>query len=399
MQNQSSPQVTPALHSLGRAVAAGTLPDTDHAHAEALIDRMSRPMRVSVLGLPSAGKTAVMNFLAGQSLLTESLRGATIQMQYSGVERATLTLRDGSILVQDGPPEMFRIAQQLPAMVKLDLPLPSLRKISLLELAMPTDPRTQVRALVWAIKRTDIAIWCTEDFTREEQGLWDMVPPEVKDHSILLRTKSEAFPGNALDTVSHVDPDDFGHVLAFSALQAFSARDRSGHVDKEALRAAGGMKLVSTVLKQIESGRQNAEDQAELILARAGADVAPQLSPEPQPAPAAAKHSEPVETVAPAQSPEFLSEAVGRLAGLGVSLAARRAEPREVLQEVTRAITWLETEIDHAGPGLAHWRTRFQDAADTVELLKIEGADDGATEAVCIVLQLKRGLAAEQTAA
>lgn len=295
---QSSPDIATAL---AEAIKAGGMPSALMESAVAIQKRLEQPLRVSMMGMPWSGKTAVLNLLAGDRILSDSLRGATLEFVYGDDERAVLTNRDGSEQVLVGKPDFYRIGIETPAYVKFEVQVPALRKISLLELSMPSEPGDQARALKWMAKKTDIAIWCTEDFTAEEQALWQIMPAKIKDHAILLRTKADLLGSDrstALDKIMPAAEEEFAFHLALSAQQAVLARQPDGSINKAEMRASGGTTLISTILRQIENGRQNALDQAEYLLMKAKtmpavqtppaakAEPEPAPTPEPQPAPA-----------------------------------------------------------------------------------------------------------------
>ena len=280
--SEAAPNAQDTATALAEAIAAKSIPAAMMDRAKAILEQLDKPLKVSVMGMPWSGKSGVVNLLAGENVLPDVLRGATVEFTYGEMPRASITRRDGSTTEQIGLPDMYKIGMESPAFVAIELPLPALRKITLLELAMPTEQAHQARALRWAAKRTDIAIWCTEHFPENEQSLWETVPLEMKDHAILLRTKIDTLGEDraaALDKVSDIASDDFAFVLAFSAREALAAQEFDGEIDKELLRASGGMSLISTVLRQINRGQQNALDQAEFILLKADVSPKPNAAP------------------------------------------------------------------------------------------------------------------------
>lgn len=520
--------------ALAEAIAGQSLPKDALKQASALKERLETVTRVTLLGNPGSGKSAILNILTGSTVLPVGLSVGTIQLEHGEVERATITLRDGSQLTMDAPLEMSRIAAMSPAFVKVEAPIAALTKISLLEVVTSTDRVEQIRAIKWAMKQTDIALWCTQEFDAGEQALWANVPDTVKDHAILAMTKADTMGKQRavkLKELAHRVGSEFAHVMAISAEEAMTARADSGNIDKPMLKASGATGLISTILRQIENGRQYAADQAEILLHRYRKDIekasaapksvreinletpkptlvapvesapvpkatpapslevvaapepvaevetidaAVQATPEPQPAeempesaPAAPveaaepeqleQASEPAtETVAEefgnlaslisdpaavqveetAEAPtneaattepseEFvfnkskrrskknakpegelldaLREATSRLSSAGQELKSMEAqEPRQILDHTVKTISWLSEHLSQdcwpASSDLDRFRDMAQDAEDLVQLLRIEGGEDGALDAVTTMLQLKRGFQAELAA-
>ena len=496
-------------NALAAAIAGRLLPQTAQAQADKLMARLETVTRVTLLGRPGSGKSAVLNLLAGDTVVPMGLSLCTMQVVYGEEPRATITLRDGSNLTMEGTPELSRIASMSPVLVKLELPLPALTKISLLEVVTSTDRAEQVRAIKWAVKQTDIAIWCTEDFDASEHALWQHAPDAVKDHAILVRTRADLLGkarATAAKELARTGRDDFAHFMAISAEEAHMARSNPARVDKELLKVSGATSLISTILRQIENGRQFAIDQAEILLhkyakaqpeapveapqmraapapaveAKAepaeksnverlieatidavevqpqpvedapATDTAPEAEVAPAPVEVAAQvedtpapadsQAEPVETEAAPEAqtaaehkdspasdafefdgadtaaiPEqatpamdadlrkILETATARLSETGRALLELEPEQSDVvLKQTATALSWINNQFEEAtcdeSPTLERLRNVTQDADDLIQLLRIEGGEDGATDAVAAMLQLKRGYQAELAA-
>ncbi|MEP3846690.1 MAG: hypothetical protein ABJM43_15250 [Paracoccaceae bacterium] len=524
------------------AIEGQKLPKDALKQANSLRERLESVTRVTLLGNPSSGKSAILNILAGSAILPVGLSIGTVQLVHGKQESATVTLRDGSNVTVDAPLDMSQIAAMNPAFVKVESPIAALTKISLLEIVTTSERVEQIRAIKWATKQTDIAIWCTQEFDTGEQALWSNVPDSVKDHAILAMSKADRLGkhrAGKLKELAHSVGSDFAHVIAISAEEAQTARADADNVDKKMLKASGATSLISTILRQIENGRQFAADQAEILLHQyrkeiQAADVAkskpvqeinletptptlvvrseakpdlfvvkkpetvadsetlvpvtkrilepkaivakPAKTPTPKPTPepeVAEKAEKPnfaaeefkaladliaVPTVddapeakalvkqAPNQAPkqeakqepaktqdqdspteEFvfkrtkskvgskkdakpagelldaLREATSRLSSAGQTLKSMDdQEPRQILDHTVKTISWLSEHLsqDHwpAGSDLDRYRDMAQDAEDLVQLLRIEGGEDGALDAVTTLLQLKRGFQAELAA-
>ena len=455
-------------NALEAAVAARRFPEDALGFASKLLTRLEAPTRVTLLGMPKSGKTSIFNLLAGREIVPEGL-ASTVQLVHGENEKATATLRDGTKMTLEGTLDMQRIGSLTPAFVKLEMDLPALRKISLLEVVTAQDRGEQIRAIKWAMKQTDIAIWCSDEYNTAEQALWENAPDALKDHAILVRAKADEL-GKKRDAMmqylTREAGSDFAYFLPVSALQAKAARANPEAVDKAQLKESGAMALISTILRQIEQGRQYAVDQAEILLHKhrdavsapapaiepaPAAEPAPEPKPEPVPAPvpeAKVVEAEPVaqeavaeaavEVEAPAEAPvairvnaakpkkpvvaaeppaaaaevateslndaerEAFATAVERLQETGSALSGKDEDPKVVIKTSTKTLDWLSEYLyEDRWPDTDNFETfrdMTQGASDLMQLLKIEGDDNSAVDAVSAMLQLKRGFQARLAA-
>ncbi|MDM7931576.1 hypothetical protein [Tabrizicola sp.] len=276
---------------LGRLLDRGLLPAGGPAEAaERLIERLERPARVALLGLPGAGKSSVLNLLAGTVVVPETLRLPTMVVQHGSEARMLCTLADGR--VEDVPGTNLEQALRLnPALVTVEMDLPSLKVISLLEVAAGPMETEQRRAAVWASKRADILIWCTTSFLPKEQMVWESMPDSVKDNGFLFLTKvdllgsPEAAQG-MLERVEQRAGEDFRQVLSISTKQARAAMPPGGPIDRNLFRDSGAAAVITTIKARVQMAQRADTDMAELLLARhveAGGIVARRFA-DPDPA-------------------------------------------------------------------------------------------------------------------
>jgi hypothetical protein len=258
---------------LGQLLDRGLLPAGGPAEAaERLIERLDRPARIAILGLPGAGKSAILNLLAGSIVVPETLRLPTIVVQYGPEARMICTLSDGRTKVAAGG-DLGKALELAPALVTLELDLPSLKVISLLEVSAGPMEAEQRRAAIWASKRADIVIWCTTSYLPKEQVVWDSMPDVVKDNGFLFLTKvdllgsREAAQG-MLERVEQRAGEDFRQVFSISAKQARAAMPVDGPVDRDMFRDSGATAVISTIKSRVQMARRADTDMAELLLAR-----------------------------------------------------------------------------------------------------------------------------------
>ncbi|MFO8125471.1 GTPase [Yoonia sp.] len=255
---------------LEQAVASGLLPDSVQQKAEHLLMRLQQPVRLALLGMPGSGKSTLINLLVGSDVIPDGVRLPTLQLIYGETEKTTCTLPDGSKTVLDSV-DLNEIAALSPVFVEMQMPLPALRKISLLEVVAPNDPNAIHRAAQWAAKRSDVALWCTRGFNETEQRIWGTMPDLTKDHAFCMITRADYLKTEGLfeatvGAVKLAAKDEFSEVLPIATTQGIAARRADGTVDKAAMRDSGSSGLISAVLKQVERGRQSAVDMADVLL-------------------------------------------------------------------------------------------------------------------------------------
>ncbi|SEW42217.1 hypothetical protein SAMN04488515_2938 [Cognatiyoonia koreensis] len=255
---------------LADALASGNLPGNLLPKAEALLAALDKPVRLTLMGLPGTGKSQLMNLLAGADVVPNGMHLPTTQLVYGEVAKSKCTMPDGSVEVLDHC-DVAEIAALHPVFVQLALPLPALRRISVLEVVARDDNIDQQRAMFWAAKRTDVALWCTQSFNIPEQTLWGAMPDIIKDHGFMVVTKADVLSRNellqaTLSNVRTVGEHEFNQILPVATLSAIDARLSDGSVDKEAMRRSGGLALISAILRQVDLGQQATIDQAAMIL-------------------------------------------------------------------------------------------------------------------------------------
>ncbi len=317
---------------LARAVISGLLPDRAHEQAEKLLTRLETPVRLALMGMPQSGKSSLLNLLVGQNVLSDDFKLPTLELVYGDEERAICTLFDGTKKTLDTV-DLAQVTAQSPAFVQLQMPLAALKKISLLEVAAPSDPNALHRASQWAAKRCDIALWCTGGFTEDEQRVWSQMPDSIKDHALLMLTRADLLQqqGTFDDiraNITAVATGEFNKILPIATRNAIAARAADGTVDKDMLRQSGGMALISAVLKQVDQGRRSALDLAEVLLLQneaALADVDKVLAPHADEAAQDAAES----VDAPAQEPELNEPEAAEVAP---------AEPEPTVDEVAEDV-------------------------------------------------------------
>jgi hypothetical protein len=400
MPNQ--PPCTPVQQELAQAIVSGRLPVQVQARAETLLDRIRKPVRLGLLGQPQTGKSLLLNLLVGTDVVPTDLRLPTLELTYGAAPCIICTLADGTKTTVNGD-DLRRVAALAPVFVEMQLPLPALEKISLLEVVAPDDATALHRASQWAAKRTDVVLWCSQSFDAQDQHIWAQMPDLIKDHGFLMITKADILHTQGqLDRVlaraAAVARDDFNQILAIATPDAIAARGADGSVDKDKMRDSGGMALITAVLKQVASGKQSAMDAADMLLARYPAAAA---------APVATPVITPAAAALPPASRAAYQTALDHISGQAAALlqlaqSGDRDMPPKVMALTVEQLLWLCDYITHnfrdSDPLLQQARATVFDAADLAQLMQMERRDSAAIEAVSLLLQVKRELQANLAA-
>lgn len=296
---------------LGQLLDRGLLPAGGPAEAaERLIERLERPARVALLGLPGSGKSAILNLLTGAVVVPETLRLPTIIVQHGTEPKMLCTLPDGRTEIVSGS-DLNDVLELNPALVTVEMDLPALKVINLLEVSAGPVEAEQRRAAIWASKRADIVIWCSTSYLPKEQQVWEGMPDVVKDNGFLFLTKidllgSRESANGILERVEARAGEEFRQVIAISAKQARAAMPPGEPVNRELFRDSGAAVVISTIKSRIQAARRADTDMAELLLARhveAGGIVA-RLLAEPGGGKAAVPEASPASTPPPETAPE-----------------------------------------------------------------------------------------------
>ena len=313
------------------ALDSNALPPAALDYAKHLLNRLTQPVRISVFGIPKSGKSELINMFVGQQLVPKDASLPTTEFTWGEVEAMLVTSADGKTERYDHV-DLETVSGTNAAFLRVELPIPILKRIRLLEVVTEGSPAELESATEWAVRRTDIALWCSQDFDEMEQSVWSRVPDGLKDHAFLVVTKADILSAQKMlskkvAALESIVAEEFHSLFAVATLQAIRAQTGS-EVDNAMLQASGGQALSSEVLRHAERGRRADFDSAHMFLARyqikdvpAGssaktqsaetlppppvAEVEDAKAVEPTPAPP----QEPTPTPAPQPEPELEPEA------------------------------------------------------------------------------------------
>ncbi len=418
-------EIRATQRDLREAVASGTLSEPLQKRAEQMLRRIESPVRLGLMGLPGSGKSALMNLLLGENILPEGARLPTLSLTHGETAQAICTMNDGTKQIVDGD-DFAALSELGAAFIEARLPVPALAKLSMLELVAGSKPVDQQRAVQWASKRVDVALWCTTTaFGEAEQDIWDYMSEAVQDHSFLLLTKADD-PTASKDVAARMaeatsnGQDFFKQILPVGTKTALAARKSDGSVDKDAMRGAGAIALISAILREVEAGRQGALDQAEVFLRQidftsTAVDIAePSASAQPVVKTEVSATQEAPEVVEPPvaetqtadvislteHSKHVVAQAVEQLTAEGEVMLQSFSEgnltDEAVIETCVDTVSWLADYLsdsaDENDPAFEICRDVALDAADLAQLIQLEKSDTVAADVLTLMVQLKQDM-------
>lgn len=441
------------IERLGAALEGDALPKAAQDYARHLLNRLSQPVRVSILGLPGSGKSQIVNMFVGESLVPKGVRLPTTEYVWGETPQMIVTSNDGSLVTIPGT-DFEAISGRNAAFLRVEVPASILQRINLLEVVTDGTPGELSSGVDWVVRRTDIALWCSQDFDATERAVWRRVPDSLKDHAFLVLSKADVLSAENLLSrrvaeLETVVAEEFHSLFAVATLQAIRAF-RNGGVDEAMFHASGGGALTSEVLRHAERGRRADFDSAHMFLARyqvkeggrptsrdvtpsrpveaesrgAEAPVArpaqePEIRPAaetpvqpaateraaPAPAPAAAAAPAPAVAAAPeprtkVENVTLFVDAIRYLKRRGETLSEtastiRDGRTKPLLDQCVDAVEHLVDLFSQDDSGCAASEAFFDELAeaqDVMVLMQVEEGDTPAADAVTLLLQLRRDM-------
>lgn len=376
---------TDPLPTLIAALDQGRVPPSLTARAQAAIDDSGKPLGVALLGWQGAGKTALLQMLAGSTLWPQGQRLPTLQLRHGASAQAICTSADGRKTRVD-PSDITAMIAQNPIFVDLQLPLPSLATLSLLDVASPADPADMAKACHWAAARSDVLLWVGRDCDSATQMLWAGLPDRIKDNAFFVLTHLQDLRDHGLldarlAQIQAAVGGDFQQVMPIDSPAALLAQQ----TQPAALAATGGLALIAALRDRMDQRHRAAQAVAGAILARCAPVPAPIQAAAPEPA---------AQPDRPAAAPqELCQKALAHIQAQSRDLA--QASPAQIITQVAQQLYFVSAILDDAtDPALAPMRAAAYDAADLAQLLVIEKRDQVAEDALCLLAQITQDLQA-----
>jgi len=393
-----------------------------------LLERLSSPVRVVVLGLSGSGKKQILNILAGQVVVPENVDLSSFEMVWAEESGTSFTSESGDTQVQKGEfvgmPSDFE-----PGFTSFELTIPVLNKMSLLCASVSGLESDKKNNIDWAIQRADIVLWCSQEFSQTERDLWAGVPDEIKDHSFFVLTRVDELSSQneltaRISELEDVVAEEFHSLIPVASLQAIGALETDGAPDQELLAASGGKALIDNVLRQVEQGRRADMDSVTLFLSRHNvaventqqntSDTSEQLD--------SSEKSDQTEISDQSDKITILQSATGIISGVSAPSPNKEDDfTRSVLEclrgraiDLTRSFGHPDTEemaavLDHcattandladicegadcSGEEMTNLRDDILEFVELMQLIQVEEGDGPAADAVTLLLQLRRDL-------
>lgn len=403
----SIPTANSILVQLESTLASGKLASKAMQQGKRLLDRLQSPVKVVILGLPESGKTQLLNLLAGKRIVPDGTTLPSIELVWAEKTQTSVTMADQSVSTFDGINiEQLDVAGS--TFGRIEISLPNLERISLLDVVVEGDLRDQEAAIDWAVQRADILIWCSQEFATQEQKLWSRVPEALKDHSFFVLTKADELSSQGIlpariSTIQDIVSDEFHSLVPVATLQGIEALEKVGGIDRSALSASGGAALIAAIFRQVETGIRASADSALLFLSRFGIELPDEpivainnksapLAQEPKTAgdveEGQVDESDPIPNAL-----EYLKE---RSLSLTKFLPARYPENLSgILEHCTETadkLVEMVTPNSAQETALQGLQDDMMEAADLILLMQMESGEGPAADAVTLLLQLQREL-------
>lgn len=322
------------LTGLAALQQRGGLAPRAQANCAALLEKLHRPVRIGLLGLPGAGKRRVLLALTGFALDTRPESSPTIEITHGPLPATTAMLADGSRLETSGLPDTSLLAQQ-PVFVQVTSPDTALAGRSVLLVSTEANAEDLRAGLTWAAPRIDIALWCTADWSEAERRVWQAAPDSLRHHAILFVTGRGQM---------ECDPAADGFEAQFSS---------PGQRDADACGA-----LIPYLDRTIQEACLHDIHAAQMFLQRYDAPLArPTPTQPPQPAAEDTQTAVVPRPAARTVSPQIPPEAMGELARL---FHAVRTSAEDMMHRINDGAT------DDTDSLLIQFETVFEALADRV---------------------------------
>ena len=382
---------------LRATLEAGDLPTKVFERGTAIYQRLIHPVRLTFMGLPGAGKSSAINVFLGESSLPIGTKLPTAEIVW-GAEPAARAIRaDGSKDRISWPPEAgFNWSDVV--YLKIALPNPALKKISLLEVVSDGTAQDLSSSMNWAIPRTDLAIWCTQSFEKIESALWVQVPDAMKDHAFLAITKADevSLAGALPDTIKRLGPiaaEEFQKLLAVASKPYLAALE-AGNTDPSVRSSTGAAGFIDTIMSHVDSGRRADMDGAEIFLAKHGIAEIPSIedlqgvaeNSQEQTAEVLADEQPSVETGTLNSAYEILRQKGEDLINSG------ETSSEVVLESCSEAIDSVLDLLSASNAPSTDLTEEIEESQDLIILMQLEQDESSAADAATVLLQLSREL-------
>ena len=407
------------VQQLEHALGTGHVPNEEKRRAAQLLSRLKSPVQVVLIGQPGTGKSRLINMLVGETVIPETSDLPPLEIVFGPKPRTVYLMADGSEQARDGL-HLDQLSPTETAIVRAELPIAFLKRQSLTELTLSGSPLEQKTIVDWAMSRANIVLWCSQNFDTSEQALWSSAREALKDHSFLVLTKADQLQmkGVLTDRIARLEDvvaEEFYRMYPVATIQAISASGTDGARDEDTWTSSGGKALVDAVAQLVETGRSADADNALMFLNR----YAPTLQHAQMAATEPPSHHQNVETGD--EQPQNTGSNTGPNTGqthtqtqngtahvFNEALEFLQSRADQMLNavhengpdqqtivldhclETATKLSELMMEAEAGDPSLSGIQDDVMECSDLMVLFHLEKSEDAATEAVTLLLQLKK---------
>ena len=410
-----SSQIDPVVDQLEAALNEGRFPVEMHSWGTQLLAHLRKPVQVALIGGAKAGKSTLINMMMNKVVIRKVTDIPVIEIAGGKRPRALFETETGSCVRRNGliedsaiPRGTIRIRQELPEQI--------LTRTNFVEVGLSGSLGHQKSVVNWISQWADVALWCTPEFTNTEQSLWSAMPEELKDHSFLVLTMADQqmMKGVLAPRIAGLKDfvvEEFLGLYPIATLQAIAAR-ASGEGEEGGLwKSSGGKSLFEGVMRLVRTGRTEDLDQARMLLDRYAPNrshtapapsvqvAQPSVPPPPEPEGTAGQ------PMAYPQNRALFHDAIDLLQTRADEIkrtfgAVEKPDPRQVLEkcvEAANALCEILVSVDLHDIAAQELQEDAQESAEMMLLFQLEKDEDAATDAVTLLLQLKKEIAHRAT--
>lgn len=262
--------------------------------------RLSRPLRVALLGEFNTGKSSLARLLLGSAMPAPGvLPETTVPVLFRYAERPELFLVSSNgerraIVAGTVPPGL---GGESITLVEAALPLRLLRRVEILDVpgtANPASGTSEVPAHI--VRDTHFALWCTpatQAWKGSEQRAWLALPRRLRPASLLVATHMDLLREHTdrekvMNRLRRETRGYFRDVAMISTTQRAMSIEQSAAEREEARRqgastdlwyANGGRAFWSCLMDAVAAARAAREDSAARVARRIAAWTAARLAP------------------------------------------------------------------------------------------------------------------------
>jgi hypothetical protein len=176
-----------AADQLAAILDSAELPPRLRAVGERVRERLAHPVRIAVVGRPGSGRRRLMAGLLGDAVLPDMADLPPVELRLGdGIAAETVTAQ-GETRALD-PDALAQADPDTLALVRMTAPLPLLEKAQFVVVPLEEDAAAAAAALAWACRRADMLLWCVTELAGPDAALWPRLPETLQDHAFLAIT-------------------------------------------------------------------------------------------------------------------------------------------------------------------------------------------------------------------